>query len=67
MSERQEFEDTVRDALYHLYDPAALRETPLLAWLGLQDTHHPAHALQTLLLKSIISGRLGAARCPASD
>jgi CheY-like chemotaxis protein len=53
MSERQEFEDTVRDALYHLYDPAALRETPLLAWLGLQDTHHPAHALQTLLLKTI--------------
>jgi CheY-like chemotaxis protein len=48
-----EWTTTVRWALRHLYDPNALRSSPLIALLGLQDDRNPAKRLRELLIAAI--------------
>ncbi|NLE46624.1 MAG: sigma-70 family RNA polymerase sigma factor, partial [Chloroflexi bacterium] len=47
------FLDELQDALQHLYDPATLRESPLLALFGLESSHDPIGALRQQLLSAI--------------
>ncbi|NLE99817.1 MAG: response regulator [Anaerolineales bacterium] len=50
---RAAFLDELQNALQHLYDPAALRESLLLGLLGLQTSHDPIGALRQQLLSAI--------------
>lgn len=43
----------LRRALYHLYDPVALRNSPLVGTFGLEQRGDPSAALQRILLEAI--------------
>jgi CheY-like chemotaxis protein len=47
------FESRLRTALNALYDPAILRASPLVTWLGLEQNETPAAALRRLILEAI--------------
>lgn len=49
------FEDELRRALGHLYDPVYLRKSPLLGLLGLQEARNPPEALRNALQGAIES------------
>lgn len=52
---RESLEDALRHALAELYDPLALRKSPLVEWLGLGSHPNPASALRTTLVDAIES------------
>ena len=49
------FEDELRRALGHLYDPVYLRNSPLIELLGLQEARNPPEALRNALQDAIES------------
>ncbi len=49
----------LRRALYHLYDPAGLRRSPLVATFGLGEAQDPAPALRRVLTEAIDSLKPG--------
>ena len=53
MASQDTFEEDLRRALAHLYDPAFLRQSPLVESLGLQASKSPTTELQQLLLTGI--------------
>ena len=53
--DRAAFEHELRAALTHLYDPAALRDSRLMALLGLETRADAIVALRRLLLDTIES------------
>ena len=53
--DRSAFENELRAALTHLYDPAALRDSRLMAFLGLETRADGIVALRRLLLDAIES------------
>ena len=57
--DRASLESELRAALTHLYDPAALRDSPLMALLGLETRADAIVALRRLLLETIESLRPG--------
>ena len=57
--DRASLESELRAALTHLYDPAALRDSRLVALLGLQSRADAIVALRRLLLETIESLRPG--------
>ncbi|MCY4020361.1 MAG: response regulator, partial [Chloroflexi bacterium] len=57
--DRSAFEHELRAALTHLYDPAALRDSRLMALLGLETRADAIVALRRLLLEAIASLRPG--------
>jgi len=57
----------LRRALYHLYDPAALRGSPLVGLLGLEQRGDPPSALRRTLLEAIESLRPGPHVPPQSN
>ena len=57
--ERASLESELRAALAHLYDPAALRDSRLMALLGLETRADAIVALRRLLLDAIESLRPG--------
>lgn len=52
MEKATSFEDELREALNHLYDPVALRQSPLTEWLGLRSGEN-AGALRQVLTQAI--------------
>ncbi len=50
---KSEFDKELRTALNALYDPAVLRGSPLIAWLGIGQQDNPIAALRRLLLEAI--------------
>ncbi len=58
-TDRSAFEHELRAALTHLYDPAALRDSRLMALLGLETRADAIVALRRLLLDTIESLRPG--------
>jgi len=57
----------LRRALYHLYDPAALRGSPLVGLLGLEQRGDPPSVLRRTLLETIESLRPGPHVPPQSN
>ncbi len=57
MYESDQFFQSVRGALNHLYDPEYLAESPLLGLFGLREKYDPASALQQCLIKAVESLR----------
>lgn len=55
--DREQFLDALRTALNHLYDPDALRRSPLAAAFGIADRLDTPAALQRLLIAAIESLR----------
>lgn len=53
MSTPHAFEDELRRALSHLYDPVYLRRSPLIGLFGLQDAGNPPEALRNVLQRAI--------------
>ncbi len=51
--ESEWFDRHLRRVLYCLYDPSVLRNSPLLALLGLQERRNPISALQRALIEAI--------------
>jgi CheY-like chemotaxis protein len=51
--DHQEFEEKLRTALNALYDPARLRKSPFVGWLGLDQATNTANALQKAILEGI--------------
>ncbi len=54
---REQFLDALRIALNHLYDPDALRRSPLAAAFGVADRLDTPAALQKILTSAIASLR----------
>ncbi len=54
----------LRRALYHLYDPAGLRRSPLVATFGLGEAQDPAPALRRVLTEAIDSLKPGLFELP---
>jgi CheY-like chemotaxis protein len=57
----------VRRALYHLYDPAELRSSPLVVLLGLEQRGDPPASLRRALLEAIEALKPGAGVPPQSN
>ncbi len=55
--EQERFDQALRSALYQLYSPAALRNSPLRGWLTTADDGNSAMYLQRTLLSAIESLR----------
>lgn len=55
--EQERFDQALRSALYQLYSPAALRNSPLRGWLTTADDGNSAMHLQRTLLSAIESLR----------
>jgi len=53
MKESQGFEEMLRQALNHLYQPEFLRQSPLIAIFSLENSDNPAAALRTTLEEAI--------------
>ena len=68
MDDRAYFEQALHSALNHLYDPVALRGSPLVDLLGVSGARNPARALQAALtgaIEELAPGSETPARSPA--
>jgi CheY-like chemotaxis protein len=57
----------LQKALQYIYDPAELRKSPLVEWLGFQDRANPAFLLQELLVNAIQALKPGARVPPQAN